>query len=791
MLVDGSGSLLYSNSAVRKLWAIRPVQPTNLHDVVAACVTQNSRLQGQAAITHLLNPATHGENWDVDLSVLHDAAVPVLLSVSLASRDAAIFLLVGKDVRQYKIADHLLSSEQQLYQIVFNNISDAVFLAPIDEHGMHHNFVAVNDTACTRLGYTREEMLRMNARSLNPSANLEKVKAMGRKIQREKLTLLESIHVTKNGTQIPVAVVARIIRIGDNEYVLSVASDLREVKHLQQTEARFARLLEYGWDEIFIFSSEDLTFIHANQGALNNLGFTLAELKQKRAFDLLATLDEHELRRLLEPLTSGQQNILVFESTLRRKNDTVYPVEVRLQRSHNEVPPVFLANIQDITRRKLSEQKLNFLANYDVLTELPNRALFFDRLAMAIENCKRADTLAALIFLDIDSFKSVNDTLGHAAGDELIKTVARRLSESVRRTDTVARLGGDEFTIVLTNITQMSAVELIAQKILEQASKPVEVAGQILNVTVSMGVSIFPFSETDDPYVLLKQADTAMYQAKANGKNNVQFYTESAAKEELHRVKYEQALKTSLEKNQYFIVVQPRVSLATGRPVGGEVLLRWRHPEFGLVSPLDFIPLLERSGQILNVGMWVIEQACQFIAYGGPAMRGMKVSVNVTARQLDDPNFFANVKKIMAKTGVAPFHLELEITESALLIKNDTVMTSLHQANDFGVNICLDDFGTGYSSLSYLRQFPIKVLKIDRSFITDLNSKKDNQAIIEAIIGLAKNLSLHLVAEGIESKSESELLLSMGCVEGQGYFYYKPMLPAEYFMLLKGAAGSG
>ncbi|MEJ2644461.1 MAG: EAL domain-containing protein [Gammaproteobacteria bacterium] len=708
--------------------------------------------------------------------------VPVLQSCALmpdpAGRRGFMTVNVLKDLRILREAQQHLADETHRFEILFNSISDAVFLAPLNEDGVHGDFVQVNDVACARLGYRRDELLQMNARTLNPAANLAHTRSVGPRIRRERQTVFEAIHVARDGTQIPVEVVAKLVRIDGEDYVLSVARDLRERKQLEQAESRFGRLMDHSWDEIYVFDAESLDLLQANQGALNNLGYSSRELLELKMTQIWPRLTDGRFRKLAAPLLDGRRNRLIFESVHCRKDGSSYPVEVRLQLSHSEVPLVFLANVQDITERKKTERRLTHLATHDPLTGLPNRARFLDRLDMALENAKRNETLGAVIFLDLDGFKSINDTMGHSVGDRLIQEVGRRLRSAVRQSDTVARLGGDEFTVIATNFRSVCSVEKMAAKIIRSIARPLEIDNSTVRTTPSLGIALFPFQDDDDIYALVRQADTAMYEAKKQGRNGYAFYTAALARRQMRLMLLDSAAKIALAENQLQVHFQPRLALADGSVVGAEALLRWNHPRFGTVAPDEFIPVMEHNGTIHEVGGWVLWEACRQLRQWLARGIDIAVSVNISACQFDDHSLPELVRAALQANGIPPQRLEIEITEGVLISQTEAVMGSLQALKDMGVRIALDDFGTGYSSLSYLKRCPIDLLKIDRDFIRDCDRDQDSALIVEAIVGLARSLKLRVTAEGVERDAQARLLTRLGCDEGQGYLYCRPG-PAE------------
>lgn len=439
----------------------------------------------------------------------------------------------------------------------------------------------------------------------------------------------------------------------------------------------------------------------------------------------------------------------------------------------------FVSTGKDITAQVQSQERLHYLAHHDMLTGLPNRALLGDRLSHAMIQTRRNNQLLAVMLLDLDRFKTINDTLGHVLGDELLRLVSMRLTECLREGDTAARLGGDEFVIILENLNHINGALIVAAKILHALTQPFAIAGRELFVTASLGVTFYPFDDNDEMESLLKQADTAMYRAKDGGRNGYQLFSHDMLALAMERLDLESALRYALERGQFLLHYQPQIRLDTGEVVGIEALLRWRHPEQGLIPPDRFIPLLEETGLIVPVGEWVLQTACQFNrSLQRAGLAGIRVAVNLSARQFRDKNLIDMVKHALKESGQAPQTLDLEITESLLMESVGVAAETLKVLHAMGVHISMDDFGTGYSSIAYLKRFTITGIKIDQSFTRDLMIDKGTVALVQGIIAMAKALHLQVVAEGVETQEQLDLLRDLGCREAQGYLIARPLPPA-------------
>ena len=416
------------------------------------------------------------------------------------------------------------------------------------------------------------------------------------------------------------------------------------------------------------------------------------------------------------------------------------------------------------------------MAHHDALTELPNRTLFLDRMKQAMARARWHDRKVAVMFMDLDRFKTINDTLGHNVGDQILVKLTQRLAANVRTGDTVARFGGDEFAIMLDDIASEQDVSHIAKKILASLSPAIEINQRELFISASIGVSIFPV-DGEDPEVVLRNADVAMYRAKELGRNNYQFYSSEMSARAFERLALVNALRYALQRNEFFLLYQPQIDARDGKPIGVEALLRWRHPDMGTVMPSDFVMLLEETGMIVDVGEWVLREACRQAVHWQRDGIELRISVNLSGRQFNDPDFLSSVETVIAETGIQPGYLELELTESMLMRNNSQTVHALEKLGALGVKFAIDDFGTGYSSLSYLRRFPINTLKVDRSFVRDVTEDSDDAAIATAIIVMAQSLGLDVVAEGVETVEQLTFLQTLDCHIMQGFYFSAAVTP--------------
>lgn len=473
----------------------------------------------------------------------------------------------------------------------------------------------------------------------------------------------------------------------------------------------------------------------------------------------------------------------------RRKNGEIYPKWFGITAVKDNTGNLahYVAIFSDISERKAAEAKIEFLAHHDALTGLPNRVLLRDRLEQALAHAERSHSHVALLFLDLDRFKTINDSLGHSVGDKLLSAATGRIAACTRDTDTISRLGGDEFVVVLTELRDAELAVAIAQKIINSMDNPFDIEGHRLTTSFSIGISLYP-EDGRDFDTLLKKADTAMYHAKDTGRNIYRFFTEQMNVHALERLMVQNRLRQALQRNEFILHYQPQIDLASGRVFGVEALIRWDNPELGRIGPDRFIPIAEESGQILALGEWVLQAACRQAQTWHEAGLRLTMAVNISALQMQQPGFVDSVERALATTGFEPGRLELELTESVLIQNAEHTLETARRLKAIGVTISIDDFGTGYSSLSYLKRFAVDRIKIDRTFVRDILTDPEDAAIVRAIIQMARSLNLKTLAEGVETREQLDFLRGERCEEVQGYYYARP-LPDEAIVTLIGPDG--
>jgi diguanylate cyclase (GGDEF)-like protein/PAS domain S-box-containing protein len=556
---------------------------------------------------------------------------------------------------------------------------------------------------------------------------------------------------------------------------------------LKSSEEKFRKLTALSPVGIFQVSPEsEITYVNQRWREINQN--RESDPKLNTWFSNIHPEDSLPLNKLWRRLVTEHEDI-ASEIRLINKNGSISWVYIQATTSHSKDGTLigFLGSLSDISELKKAQIQMENLAFYDPLTGLSNRRLFKNRLDKAVKSVQRTNTSIALLFLDLDQFKRVNDSLGHDTGDSLLKEIARRLDQNVRENDTVSRIGGDEFTILLTDINNTNDVRIVAEKILLSLSRPFMLKGQEIISTASIGITLTP-EDSVDSNTLMKNADLAMYRAKELGRNNFQFFSEDMNTSILHNLEVEKELHIAIKRNQFILMYQPKISLENNLITGVETLVRWRHPEKGIIAPDNFIPIAEETGQIIKIGAWVLEHSCHemgALIREGLMPKDSKVAVNLSAKQFSDPNLLQTVLNILTQSKIDPLNLELEITESIIMDDVEAAISIMEAIKSRGIHLAIDDFGTGYSSLAYLKRFPIDVLKVDRSFVMDIPEDKTDMAITSAVIAMAHKLSMRVVAEGIETQEQLEFLRENGCDDGQGYLLSRPLtLPQLHHFLV-------
>jgi diguanylate cyclase (GGDEF)-like protein/PAS domain S-box-containing protein len=667
--------------------------------------------------------------------------------------------------------EHYMVTNKRMFDSLFHYNLDIVF--SLDPNGQ---ITSMNPTGERVIGYSRENLMQRQFQELlDPKKAGEYLhhfdKAFSGEPQKMDLTIFarDGQHLQLMINTVPILIDGQILGI------IGIAKDVTEEKALQQklvdSEQRYRSLFEYNPDAIMSVGLNG-KILSLNPSTESMSGYSRDELLNQSFLPLLPP-EEHEKNQyhFSKVLTGQSQNyetISITKSGQRLNlNVTSTPIWV------DQAIVGGYSIIKNITEHKKIEGRINYLAYHDTLTGLPNRSRFQEILDTAISKSTGAQSLTAILFLDLDRFKLINDTLGHTIGDMLLKKVADRLKENLRHGTLISRQGGDEFLILLEAENQ-PYITIAAENILLSLSTPFQVEENEIYITPSIGISLYPFDGNQSD-TLLKKADSAMYQAKRKGKNTFQYYNSVLDTDSYDQLELERHLRKALERDEFVLYYQPQIDLAGNQVMGIEALIRWEHPSLGLVSPAQFIPIAEETGLIVPIGEWVLRTACtQNKAWQIEGHRPFTVSVNLSIRQFYQSNLITMVSSILQETGLDPQYLELEITESMTMDIN-TASNIIKELKKLGVKIAIDDFGTGYSSLNYLKNLPIDCLKIDQSFIRDVTGHASVKNIVTAMISMAHNLNLRVIAEGVENDEQLQFLRTNACDQGQGYLFGKPM----------------
>ena len=677
-------------------------------------------------------------------------------------------LIVALMFRRY---DFLPLTPSLASQEIISTMADALFVCDGDGR-----IQFANRAAESVLGYSTGELV---GRPIEDIIDDPEGDASTMNLRAAISATKERTFIGKKGERVELMLsIAPVMQYGESTGAILIGRDIRERKEsdrqlrsaidaLQESELRYRLLFELNAAGVCV-TQADGEIVDCNSTFASMLGYERTELLGNK----VALLYERPIERTeIERMLQDAKTLNSVETELRRKAGGSLYVLQNLTLVGDRIH----MTVADISDRKRAEEQIEFHAYHDVLTRLPNRKLFTDRLTQNLTHARRTGKPLAVMFVDLDHFKSINDTLGHTAGDELLLEMARRLRGCVREEDTVARIGGDEFTIILSELRHPEDAVTVAEKIIAAVQKPLPVGEASMEVSASIGIAIYPVDGTD-PESLLRNADSAMYRAKESGRNTYQLCTDEMKGRALQRLSLETRLRKAINDEQLLLHYQPQVNLADGKVIGAEALLRWDDPEHGLVYPASFIPVAEESRLILPIGDWVLRTACtQMRAWRDAGVPIPRIAVNLSARQFQQHDLVASVRRALEEARVDAKALEIEITETTAMANAEATIETLHALRELGVSISIDDFGTGYSSLNYLKRFPITCVKIDASFVRDMNRSDGDAAIVSAVIAIARSLRLRVIAEGVETEEQLTLLRRRRCDAAQGHYFSRPV----------------
>jgi diguanylate cyclase (GGDEF)-like protein/PAS domain S-box-containing protein len=731
-------------------------------DAILASPTQSGRLETQ-------HQRKDGSTFPVEI---------VLRGFNSAKRPMLVATV--RDISARIQAEEELRASEERFRATFQQAAVGIAHLALDGH-----WLRVNSKMSEITGYTPEELLHTPFQSLTHPNDLERNLQLQRQLidGESENFYMEKRFLRKGGGVAWVALTQSLVRTpaGAPKYFISVVEDISIRKHTEASLMLAQRALESSGNGIIITDclQPDNPIVYVNPAFERITGYSEAEALGRNCRFLRGDdRNQPGMPELREAIQGKQEARVVLRNY--RKDGTLFWNELFVApvRSDDGTVTHFVGAQNDISEQKRAEENLLHMATHDALTGLPNRSLLQDRIGQAIGHAERMQREIAVLFLDLDRFKNINDSLGHAIGDTLISILAQRLRSAVRMVDTVARVGGDEFVVVLTDISQESDITQVLSALFAAINQPVLLDNHELSVSASIGITTYP-RDGRDVTSLLKNADTAMYQAKEAGRNAFRFYTHEMNADAVNQLRLENDLRNAIKGNELMLYYQPQVEIETGHIVAAEALLRWKHPRQGLISPADFIPMAEETGLIVPIGEWVLRQVCaQQRSWIEAGRDPIVIAVNLSPRQFHQPNIVEMIVSVLRDYDLPSHLLELEITESSLMRNPEEAAILLGELSQLGFSLSVDDFGTGYSSLAYLKRFPLNALKIDRSFVSDIETNQDSSSIAGAVIALAHSLGLKVVAEGVEVNSQMDYLRDLQCDIAQGYLHGRPM-PAD------------
>jgi diguanylate cyclase (GGDEF)-like protein/PAS domain S-box-containing protein len=701
-------------------------------------------------------------------------------SVVKRDRSGRALEMMGSNlnITERKRSEQTLRANEERFRSAFNQAGVGFHIT-----SLAGDYLQVNEQYCGITGYGEAELLGLSVQDTQSPQDREESRGFRRAMLSGGPSVVhrERQVVRKDGATLLTSIWFSLVRdeAGKPLYFMSVVQDISARKktdtQLRESREQFEQLANNIPEIFWITDAARQKSIFISPACAQVLGYDAQTLSANPRLLIKAIHPDDRRavfearRRIGEDVYDQTYRIVRPDQSIRWVQDRAFPVRDELGRVYR-----YAGIAEDITEWKAAEERLERLAHYDVLSGLPNRALFHDRLSQAIAHAGRHHWLLSVMFIDMDNFKKINDTLGHDCGDKLLQQVAGRLYRAVRAEDTVGRLGGDEFAVVLNALDHGEDANRVAQKIMAAFDEPFQIDQTELHVTVSIGITVYP-DDGVDPGTLLKHADVAMYSAKAAGRNAFKFYSADMNAKAFDQLSVENSLRRALARNEFELHYQPKASVVTGALTGLEALLRWRHADRGMVSPVEFIPMLEDTGLILQVGEWVLEAVCsQLNEWASVGITGVCVAINLSARQFASKDLAQRFEAILDFYQVDPRCIELEITESALMTDPEAARRMLDYLKALGVRLAIDDFGTGYSSLAYLKRFPIDTLKIDASFVRDVTTDADDAIIARTVIAMAHNMRLTVVAEGVETAEQLAFLAEHGCDQYQGYYLSRP-----------------